>query len=390
MIALIEFFTALTFITSAFGQLERLEFFKGAVNAYLFEVPLLFTLALLVLKYKWAPFQTVKLQQFANSTRSLVFVLGVILVGSLAFFPMAANAVAGLYFARFISYIVFIIYIVFHCSKQKELSRILSGSVLVYVGITILSAALQYCYYPDLRNLFYDGWDPHYYRLFGLFLEPVIAAAVYGVICIFFAFAQKIKLYIRVPIALVFFVMLIMTLSRAAWLALFITVLIFGARNRFLKLALVGVVVAAIVFVIIPKPSGEGVNILRTSTILSRAVDYQEGILIWQRSPIVGIGYNHISAIKHTPQTDITIPNHAAGSLHSSFLIILATGGVIGLLFFLNWLVEIGRISEFTKYAVIFLSVVSLFDNVLLHPFVLVLIAVLGGISVIRPSSTSV
>ena len=42
------------------------------------------------------------------------------------------------------------------------------------VGFSVLGI-LQYLLYPNLRNLSYLGWDPHYYRLFSTFLDPNFA-----------------------------------------------------------------------------------------------------------------------------------------------------------------------------------------------------------------------
>lgn len=263
-------------------------------------------------------------------------------------------------------------------------------SMCIYVAATIISGVLQYFYYPNLRNLFYDGWDPHYFRMFGTFLEPVVAASVYGVVLIYALTEKRIYLSVRAVIALIMGVMMVMTFSRAALLALLITALVFAARTKALKLVVTGIIIAGVIFVLLPKPSGEGVNMLRTSTIFSRAVDYQEGISIWQKSPVFGIGYNHLGAVKVQQKSLAKIPNHAASSLHSSFLIILATGGIIGFLLFVNWLVQTMGISDFYKYVIIFIGVSSLFDNVLLHPFVLLLMGVLGSLSANRLFRTSV
>jgi O-antigen ligase len=314
--------------------------------------------------------------------------LGIFAVSCL-FFSTSANIPAGLYFARLSVYLLFILYFIYHCSKQKQVDMAVKISTCIYVAATIVSGILQYFYYPNLRNLFYDGWDPHYYRMFGTFLEPVIAASVYGIVLIYALTEKRIQVYFRAGIALIMGVMMVMTFSRAALLALLVTALVFAARTKAIKLVLAGLLIAGVIFILLPKPSGEGVNMFRTSTIFSRATDYQEGVSIWQRSPIFGIGYNHLGAVKAQQRSLAGVPNHAASSLHSSFLIILATGGIIGVLLFANWFVQLMGISEFYKYALIFIGVSSLFDNVLLHPFVLLLMGVLGSLSANRLFRTS-
>ncbi|MDO8497916.1 MAG: O-antigen ligase family protein, partial [bacterium] len=140
-------------------------------------------------------------------------------------------------------------------------------------------------------------------------------------------------------------------------------------KKRYMVLAII-VGFCIVVFTLLPKPYGESVNLGRLFSIQSRLSDYNEGIRIWKASPLIGIGYNRIRYVKEkTPEAFEA--NHAGASFHSSFLIILVTGGVIGLVLFLGMLYKIWGIDEFTKVAVVFISIISLTDNVLLHPFIL-------------------
>lgn len=387
MIFLVEAFSCVTLLFSAFGQLERLEFMNGKINMYLFEIPMVISFLLLLAYYKLEPFKTVRFHELSGSVKLLSILMGAILLVSCYFFSGIANIVALLYFIRLLTYLLFMLYFFYFCSRQKKLP-LLNGTVWGYIIMAILSGLVQYFYYPDLRNLFYDGWDPHYFRLFGTYFEPVIAAAVYGIILIFAVTANRLNLALRVFVGVIMAGMLVATFSRAAWIALILTALIYAARTKAIKIVVGAIIGAGLIFVLLPKPSGEGVNILRTSTVFSRLTDYQEGLVIWQKSPVFGIGYNHIPVVKIAPQVDSSMPNHAAGSLHSSFIIILATSGIIGLVFFLNWVFQLGRVSEFMKYALIFICVSSIFDNVLLHPFVLVALAAFGAWSANRLSRT--
>lgn len=388
MIALINGLVSLTLFISAFGQLQRFEFMNG-VSFYALEIPLVFALIALFIQYRVRPFHSVRFHQLSAALKFFLLFMGAVLVVSCFFFNAPANISAALYFARLAVYLLFILYFMYHCYVHKQVSTEVKISVGVYIVATIMSGVLQYFYYPNLRNLFYDGWDPHYYRLFGTFFEPVIAAAVYGIVLVYAFTEKRLAVFIRGAIVLAMGVMIVMTYSRAALLAMFVTALIFAARTKAIKFILGGLVIATVVFILLPKPSGEGVNMLRTSTIFSRTTDYAEGISIWQRSPVFGIGYNHLGAVKVQQKSVEGIPNHATASLHSSFLIILATGGIIGFLFFVNWLQLLMGISDFYKYTLIFIGVSSLFDNVLLHPFVLLLMGVLGSLSANHLSRTS-
>jgi O-antigen ligase len=157
---------------------------------------------------------------------------------------------------------------------------------------------------------------------------------------------------------------------------------------------LIGIAVLTILFaavlLILPKPFGESVNLLRVFSIQSRIGNYAEGLQLWQKHPILGIGYNHIryeKGVNSFLNNEDFETNHAGASLHSSFLIVLVTGGIIGLFLFIVCLIEVARISHFAFISTIFLSILSLTDNVFLHPFVLFLWLVLVPLSVIFDTS---
>jgi O-antigen ligase len=118
---------------------------------------------------------------------------------------------------------------------------------------------------------------------------------------------------------------------------------------------------------IIPKPFGEGVNLKRVFTVESRFIDYSKAIELWKKKPIFGYGYNHIRSLKQE------MVSHAGASFHSSYLIMLVSGGIIGLFLFLAILYKISTVNSFSHYAVLFLGILSLSDNILLHPFVIFL-----------------
>ena len=176
-------------------------------------------------------------------------------------------------------------------------------------------------------------------------------------------------------ILIVLLIMIFLTVSRGGIIAFVIT-LFFLFRKK-LKLIILTLLIITAIFVAIPKPQSEGLNIFRTASIQTRLIDYQKAFKIWQKSPILGIGYNHIRVekdkLEDKPLTEKYNPSHAISSFHSSFLIILVTMGVIGLVMYLWVLWSLAKMSEFSLYVTVFLSLASIFDNVLLHPFILFL-----------------
>ena len=210
-----------------------------------------------------------------------------------------------------------------------------------------------------------------------MYFEPVIFATIAGLFFLSFILGKKtIAVFAASTVCLA---AVLASYSRAVYIGLLTAVITaFGDKVPWKQLLLFGVIIV-IVYMALPKPSGEGVNLLRTSTIQSRSEDYLQGWKLFVSNPVVGIGYNHIGAVKHYSIPDNVTENNAAGSFHSSFLIIAVTSGLIGLLLFINVLYHLTKINRYFFVAIIFLSVVSLFDNVLLHPFIIVALLFLGS-----------
>ncbi len=228
--------------------------------------------------------------------------------------------------------------------NQLELRKVISLSVIIFIII----AVLQYLFFPDLRFLKNIGFDDHYYRLVGGLFDPNYTGAIISAITLYFLFSGQtlLSLLLLVPLALTF--------SRASYLSFVVPVIIgfINKRTKSLRLLLVFGLLAIIIY-LIPKPFGEGVNLLRTFSIYSRFSSWQDGFgLFWQR-PLLGWGYNTLySSIG------------SRFSIDNSFIYILATSGIFGILSFLNLLRESIRLSNYpTKIFISSLLIHSLFNN---------------------------
>jgi O-antigen ligase len=167
-----------------------------------------------------------------------------------------------------------------------------------------------------------------------------------------------------------------LTYSRGTFLAFFIVVLCMVFKKRMVIGAGLLLPILIAIYILLPRPYGESVNLLRTFSINSRIQNYKEGVTIWAHNPVIGVGYNRIRYERNksdfTDNIDLS-NNHAGASFHSSFLIILATGGVIGLVLYIMFLISVSKRGNMALWSTVFLSLLSLTDNVLLHPFVLVI-----------------
>jgi hypothetical protein len=233
---------------------------------------------------------------------------------------------------------------------------------------------LQYFLYPNLRNLIYLGWDPHLFRIFGVFFDTSIASTIFGVIIIFLILNYKkftFSVFSRVLLLISYIVLGLLTYSRGFYISILTTLFVYFIFSKKLKALIVVLLIFSFGLLVLPRPFGEGVNLLRTYSIESRIKDYDEGILEWKSSPVFGIGYNHLKSIR---SKNYIIPSHSASAYQSSFLTILVTSGLIGLIAFMLALKRLWFFNPNAKFYMIFLSVFSLMDNILLHPYILFLL----------------
>jgi hypothetical protein len=339
------------------GQLGRISFFNQQVNFYLYEVVLTLSLFILFLKYRFQP-----IKEAWKKYKPIFFFLGILLISLLIDwlkYNLFENIVASLYFFRLILYFFYFFYLQYYIKSHNNFSKIIKKGIFLIAVLTVISALIQYFFYPDLRNLLYQGWDPHLYRIFGVFFDTSIAAAIFG---IFF-------LTINQPLIKVIYLILVaLSFSRSIYLGLSLTLIYLFIRQRQFKRIILFLLFFMILIFLIPKPAGEGVNLKRFYSIASRAEDYRQGIDLWKNKLIFGYGYNRIRYIKNSGSI------HSGATFSSSFLTILVSSGILGLLSFIWTLWSLKKSNKIAPILLIFLSIVSLFDNILLHPFILFLL----------------
>lgn len=352
--------TILFYITAflfSLGQLGRISFFDQQVNFYLYEITLGSSLIFLISKHKSKPIT----DAWKNFRAIFIFLLVLLisLIPEWLKYNFFENAVAFLYFFRLLVYFSYFIYLRYHVKKDWQSSKTIKKGILAVAVLTVISTFIQYFLYPDLRNLFYQGWDPHLYRTFGVFFDTSISATIFGIL--FLTINQPV-------IKIIYLILIALSFSRAIYLGLSLTLIyIFIQKKQFKKILLFLLFFIVLIF-IIPKPAGEGVNLKRLYSITSRGQDYLQGINLWKNKPVLGYGYNRVRYVKNSKSL------HSSTSFSSSFLTILVSSGVLGLLGFLGVLGRLGKINKTSQYLIIFLSIISLFDNIILHPFILFLL----------------
>jgi O-antigen ligase len=390
-------FFALFFTCLLLGSLGRISLGSGEANIYLYELVVGGMLGY------WGFVNRHTFVGYAKDglARAIMLFLIVLELGFVVLFgqyTLTQNSIALLYLLR----LAFYMGLLFAATRVRKSWHLgIQHHVRWFVPVVIGVSVGQFVLFPSLWPLYPMGWDPHLYRMVGTVFDAAIAAGVYGML--FWLVALKRDLYSakwRVLMMSALGVCVLLALSRAAYLGMIVSgawlvITSTSLQHRLAKRmsylvgggAMVGVLLFALTMSRVP---GEGTNLLRTSTIQSRLVDYREGFDLWRSHPLLGVGYNRIRAHKtggYVTNDQVATLNHAGAAFHSSFLTLLAAGGVLGMVSYLLVLWVIARQHIVLRAQVIFLGVLSLFDNVLLHPIVLMLLAVAMAVcSVTKPS----
>ncbi len=287
--------------------------------------------------------------------------------------------ISFLYLVRFIVY--FSLYpTVLYLSKSKSIN---SNFLLKAIGFTGLGLAifgwLGYFLYPDLRNLFYLGWDPHFKRIFGSFFDPNYFGLMM-VLTLITLFTWKESL--RNILITLIFISLMFTYSRSSYLAFLGALVTYSLLKKKYFLIMVAFIILIASAVALPRPSGEGVKLERVFTLEQRVENWKEGFKIFTDHPILGIGFNSVRYAKQQYRfggEDLQV-SHSGAGFDNSFLFVAVTTGLIGLFSYLLLLKQIfvnGNL--LTKTSLIAIIVHSLFLNSLFFPWVMLWMWILLG-----------
>ena len=294
--------------------------------------------------------------------------------------PGLFNSNAIFYLIRFVSFLS-LSYVAILATGEKILKKteILQG--LLIGGVLIaLFGWLQYTFLPDLRFMKILGWDDHYFRLTSTLLDPTFT----GLILTFTAlvalrnYQKKIFLFILITI--------LFTYSRASYLSLGAGVIYMLLPKINLKSIAIGTISIFFLFFMLPKPSGEGGNLLRLSTITARGTNYSETIKIFKENPLLGVGFNNICNAKKQNNANLMSMNSCHGA-DNSYLFILATTGLVGgitFIFSTKTLLDTTRHDSngrILKASLVSLGTHSFFGNSIFYMTTMAWLALLIGIS---------
>ncbi len=345
-----------------------------------------------------------------DAQKAIIFFIGILTL-SLAIhvfeYPLSVLASSFLYTIRFACYAM--LYPIVFGFPEKFKKTVLT-SIIIMGGIIVVLGFMQYFLYPDLRNLYYAGWDEHLYRMFSVFLDPNFAGAFF--VCYFLLvlhlFLQK-KSNLYGFLSLVTLIAIALTYSRGAYIMLGVSLVVyfFLQKKKIARLAeasakramfrnasfamIIGIVAIGLLFFLSPK--SEGTNLFRTTSSFARLGAVQNTVTIWQDNVLFGVGFDayRYAQEKHGFLPVSTKDNHAAAGTDNSFLFVLVTTGIVGLAAYCNMMYRIvkdykGLLRPVVIATIVGLCVNALFVNSLFYSFILIWVFIeLGFIDYMLP-----
>lgn len=275
-------------------------------------------------------------------------------------FSPAEITIGAMYLLRFLIY--------------SSLSGVLVQSIKVIpvVGIgTAITGILQYIFIPDVRFLEYWGWDPHYYRIVGIFLDPGFTGLILVLTLVYLVINNYKKIW-----WVIVYLALALTYSRASYLAFFTAFTWISIQKKDWKYGVISILILGLTVVALPRhSSGEGVKLERLSTIYARIESWKKAWQIFSDNPLIGVGFNTYRYAQKASNE-----SHAGAGSDSSLLLVMATTGILGLLFYLKYLKVLWKLSNknlILSTSLIAILIHSVFLNSLFYPAVMLWLALL-------------
>jgi len=363
-----------------FGQLTKIPLFNGAGSLYLHDI-LIITFLLINIKQIYKLFPIVIKNKFL-----LAFIITTLisLILALQFLRPVEMLISSFYLFRFIAYVSF-----FYLISQTKKLISFEPYILISIILSLILGFGQYLLFPRLEPLFAAGWDRHFNRLAGSWLDTGFTGLILSLQFLYllnqneFEIIAKFKkkqsrlepkarnleanaslnfsvtnffkitkenvewginnIYLRIILLFLTFTAVMLTYSRSSFLALLMGCVVLLVRKKMVK----GIWFILGFFVIglflLPQTFGEGTKLLRMSTISSRLGSWEQGINLFIKKPILGYGFNSLRYVKKDMGLE-TIKwevSHSASGFENSLITLLATSGIVGTVLLLTWIVKL-------------------------------------------------
>lgn len=390
---IIKFFFFLFLFSFPLGQLGRISLEKGVV-VYLNDILLVF-LIIAWLLFHLASRQKISWPPLTVPILAFVIIGGISLLNASRFFAEEEILIGFLYLLRWITY-AGLYFVVYELVKVNEeiIKYLLFGLISLGVAIGVLGL-FQYFLYPDLRNLVYLGWDPHYYRLFSTFFDPGFTGAilVLTLILITLTFFEYPRWWLAAGFFLTF-LSLFLTFSRSSYLAFLMGMGTVGVMKKSGKFLLTLFLIFFLALTFLPKGQERiATRFTRQETSYARLNNWQESLLIIKDHPLLGVGFNTYRYAQRDYGFSQKTESHAGAGADSSLLFVAATTGFFGLLVYLWLWGEIVKGSQMSERSIVSLAVLSStialfahswFSNSLFYPWIMEWMWIIIGASQVK------
>lgn len=277
----------------------------------------------------------------------------------------------GLYLIRFILYSSSLLLGYKLVAAHRNIEEILrtvvfSLTILLGIGFT------QMIVFPDMSLLTDFGFDPHQNRMFATILDPNFLGMILNI-----GFVFSLYLFIKengkiwLVLSLLFCLGILLTFSRSTYLA-FLTEAIILGLFRMKKLLFITIIATILLFVLVPKFNERivgGVSIDKTAS--ERIESWQRGLIIFEKNPIFGVGFNNVRSrieSENLLKTYSIDGGNSGGGVDSSIVFVLATTGIIGFSsYLLFWGTLLGRIIQYKKHSTLKISLLAMIAGLIVH-----------------------
>ena len=226
------------------------------------------------------------------------------------------------------------------------------------VGVVVLLGYFQFYLYPDISKFStVGGFDPHIGRLLGTWMDPnfvggLLAFFLPVMVGFWYQSSDVRRRWWLGALILLSLYALFLTFSRSAYLAGVGGLgLFFLLRDP--KIILIGILLAGLGLATserAQKRVGELAGTMASvvlrdtdevdATAKLRVQSWQRSLELWQKYPVLGIGYNTYR-FRGAEEGVVDEKYFSAGGSDSTLLTVLVTSGVVGLLFFLWFYIDL-------------------------------------------------
>lgn len=376
-------------LASLLGQLARLETPLGTLSFY--EILMVLFILFTIWKKKARTVFSYSILWLGGAF--LVWSVGITLSIAWPNFSPAFSGIA--YLVRFALYAVFAWSLVLwktHTNKPED--KLWWGTTLWLFLMALLGIG-QYLLFPDTRILVELGWDDHLSRAFGTLFDPTFYGAITALGSIWFFYQGSVRSKKIPPLIwqIGYAISLLATtlsFSRAAYIAYVAGFLGLAGilRQRRILLAIPLLIMA--LFLVPKDGGGEGQKLLRTRSIEQRIDHAEYQTQNWSnREVVLGRGWIFSDAqerrtaglaqeyqLQEIPET---VQYNHAQLVDSTYLQIVLTSGLIGLLLFLlflsNWWHILPPVGKATLASI---AVYSLISPGFFYPWILLALIGIG------------